>query len=575
MYRRGSNTDLTVLTQEVSSTTERPPRHRAQKQYQYQSIWSIAYEAFRTRASTLNVVVSAQPMAFLRVVYSLILMGQVLEWRDALDSMKESYLAIRCPLWSWIPLPSPAVVATVLGLTFAAALLLLLGLASRISSALILLSSLYITYVQVDRTTHDSALIVFLAFAGCFAGWGTALSVDAVLSKRGVSGGRWLARWKVLCIQLVVLTPYLQRTALKLTTDWLLRAEPVRHWLSAKGSIFGALPLPWMLAWFSLCSDVAVPLLLFQPRVKYALGFPAAVLSCLLNLAIFGLGHNLVLLLMTLLAFWTPSFDIISMTRVPVRAKQSEEDVEPGAGTPSKAQKDGGSRPNLLALCTLVGYILLQVIILATPAAWPSRQDWTEELSLCGWQHKLTSKQGWLYLAMEDPSGRVIDIVPGTDPLLSRTQTGLIPLAPPALLQYAARVSRVLAAAGRPAKSIRALSCVSLNGHRCRELYMKDVDLNPYFTLYLRATVLLPPTAVGRWVHDWESAPYCDCSAHPHSRPGLVRRSTDELQRVQGAAGLGTDLQHDDDGSMQRFVYFKPPNASAGVAEVMAYLWPG
>jgi hypothetical protein len=75
---------------------------------------------------------------------------------------------------------------------------------------------------------------------------------------------------------------------------------------------------------------------------------------------------------------------------------------------------------------------------------------------------------------------RIIDAAPEADPLLTLRSAALITASPEAGLQYAARLARVAAAAGRPLSSVHALSCFSLNGGPHRALFDATADLLPY-----------------------------------------------------------------------------------------------
>ena len=195
--------------------------------------------------------------------------------------------------------------------------------------------------------------------------------------------------------------------------------------------------------------------------------------------------------------------------------------------------------------------------------------------------------------------GRVIDVAPEADPLLGpRAAAALAAGSPSAALRYAARLARVAAAAGRPLASVRALSCFGLNGGRHRALFDATVDLlraeqpppppPPQQQQQQPAPVLAEATAgevavaaagsgsvgggggraaasaaasaasavaasasaasasaVSRWVHDHDTAPRCDPYASPRDRPGLIRRSRQELGELQAAAGLFADVAAD------------------------------
>jgi hypothetical protein len=234
----------------------------------------------------------------------------------------------------------------------------------------------------------------------------------------------------------------------------------------------------------------------------------------------------------------------------------------------------------------------------------PRRPAWTEEKFLAPWHRRLADKQGWVYFLLEEQrqpagaraparsgqhdkdgaelgnAGRVLDVAPGADPMLGRRAVTLIQSDPAAALRYAARLAGVADAAGRPLVSLRALSCFSLNGAPHRALFDATADLLPYARAAvaavaaadtpgreegkLRMSPLLGALRLGgdggggsgvsRWLHDWDTAPRCDRWAGPNDRPGLVRRTREELAELQAGAGMWLEVASDSGGGLGRAV---------------------
>ncbi|GBF90678.1 hypothetical protein Rsub_02977 [Raphidocelis subcapitata] len=256
----------------------------------------------------------------------------------------------------------------------------------------------------------------------------------------------------------------------------------------------------------------------------------------------------------------------------------------------------GGVSHSVVRVCLVAALCLWHV---ATPLCFltaPSRPAWTEEGLLAPWHRHLADKQGWIYFLLEeqqrpaDPArssadaglggaGRVLDVAPGADPMLSRRAVALVETDPAAALRYAARLAGVADAAGRPLASLRALSCFSLNGAPHRALFDATADLLPYARAAAaaaaaaagmpgrggtkpRASPLLSALGAGggggsgvsRWLHDYDTAPRCDRWAGPNDRPGLVRRTRGELAELQAGAGMWVEVASDGGGGLGRAV---------------------
>ena len=84
-----------------------------------------------------------------------------------------------------------------------------------------------------------------------------------------------------------------------------------------------------------------------------------------------------------------------------------------------------------------------------------------------------------LHVAATDADGaaREFTLVPETDPSLYADQAGHLTHEPASTLQYARHLRALFAAKGYAVASVRASSCVAVNGRPAQPLFLADVDL--------------------------------------------------------------------------------------------------
>ena len=170
-----------------------------------------------------------------------------------------------------------------------------------------------------------------------------------------------------------------------------------------------------------------------------------------------------------------------------------------------------------VAVAALHGLLPLRHLLL------PEASRWTGEGSLWAWHMKLSAKRGWLalHVAATDADGaaREFTLVPETDPSLYADQAGHLTHEPASTLQYARHLRALFAAKGYAVASVRASSCVAVNGRPAQPLFVADANLLAHADGdYLGVFALR--SGVGTFLHPWGSAAAAAC----------------DLARPQGAA---------------------------------------
>lgn len=296
-------------------------------------------------------------------------------------------------------------------------------------------------------------------------------------------------RWISLVLQLQIAIVYLFAGIAKLNADWLLNAEPLRIWLTARSGfpLVGALfDQPWLaygMSWGGAIFDLSVPFLLFARRTR-PWAYLAVIGFHLATGALFPIGiFPWVMIVGTLIFFdgedlarfgrWTSRHGI----NVGVPKRSDVAGVRQGAGArPAPAVRHAPVRAPRATAWVLVPFFLLQLLLPLRSLAYPGSVLWTEEGFRFSWRVMVAEKTGTVFFAVTDPAtGRSWEAFPGD--YLSPQQERQMAFQPDMILSFAHHLRDRLEAEGIRDPEIRALAYVSLNGRRSRLLVDPTVDL--------------------------------------------------------------------------------------------------
>lgn len=362
------------------------------------------------------------------------------------------------PGLEWIvPLPAAGMYALYAGLAVGAAAIAV-GWRTRGAAALF---GLGFTYVHlIDRATYlnhyylvslVSALLVVVPAA---ATW----SLDA--RRHGATA---VPAWAVWLLRAQLAVVYVFGAVAKCNPDWLLRAEPLRVWLSANAELplLGPwLDQPWVAYAFSyagLLFDASIaPLLLW--RRTTALAYAGVLAFHVLTAILFPIGMFPWLMVALTPVFFAPDWPRRLLRRVPAAA--------PGASLP-------GWRP---APWLAAAWILVQVAVPLRHLVYAGDLYWHEVGFRWSWQIMVMEKYGRAVFTVTDPQdGGAWTVYPGAE--LTPLQEHMMASQPDMILSYAHHLAaRFAARVGHPVQ-VRAEALVTLNGRPHAPLVDSRVDL--------------------------------------------------------------------------------------------------
>ena len=174
--------------------------------------------------------------------------------------------------FSWVPLPSPAVTTALFVATGVLGLLVALGLCYRPAVALLFVAFTYLQLVDVATYLNHYYLVSLFAALLVFIPAHRAASLDARL--RPAIRAATLPAWCTYLLRFQVAVVYVNAGLAKATADWLLHAQPLNLWLSARTGlpVVGPyLDLPGVAhvaAWAGFLFDTTIVLFLLWRRTR-------------------------------------------------------------------------------------------------------------------------------------------------------------------------------------------------------------------------------------------------------------------------------------------------------------------
>ena len=381
--------------------------------------------------------VSTRPLVQFRIAFGALLVVLVVRyfvhgWIDAQFHAPRTLFP--WPGLEWIrPWPRPW-----MHVHFAALGLLAAGLAAGLfTRACAALFCAGFTYVHlIDRTNYLNHyyLISLLTLLLAFLPLGKAGSLDVRWGL--VRGVRSFPAWVPAILRFQVGVVYVFAGLAKLQGDWLLRAQPLRLWLSTSAP--GPLAEPWAafaMSWAGAAFDLALPALLLARRTRRA-AFALAVVFHAATALLFPIGLFPWIMLACLLVF---------------------REAAPAVET--------SPRPRLVT-ALLAAYALVQVVVPLRHWMRPGDVLWTEAGFRFSWHVMIAEKTGRARFHLVHADGRrsAVDVADYLTPL----QAHVVPAQPDLLRRFIEVLREEARRRGEGPVEVEADVEVSLNGRPAR-----------------------------------------------------------------------------------------------------------
>jgi vitamin K-dependent gamma-carboxylase len=373
--------------------------------------------------------------------------------------------------FGWVPAPSPEVAWALFVVLAALGVLVAVGLLFRPAVASLFLVFTYLQLVDVATYLNHYYLISLLALLLFFVPAHRRFSLDVHL--RPALRAETTPAWVYVLLRAQVAVVYVNAGLAKATADWLLHAQPLDIWLSARtslplvGPFLDAPAVAYVASWAGFLFDTTIVLWLTWRRTR-RVAYGAVLAFHTMTWVLFpAIGMFPVIMVVAALVFFDPAWPrrLFARGLAPV----AEGPLAPPSPAPAH-------RRFALGLALASAFLALQIGAPLRTHLYSGNVSWHEQGMRFSWRVMTREKNGSVTFVVRDPrDGRTWMMPPGK--YLTRVQEREMAVQPDLILQLAHRIARDFAAAGRPGVRVYADARVSLNGRPAERFIDPEADL--------------------------------------------------------------------------------------------------
>ena len=391
--------------------------------------------------------------------------------------------------FGWVEaLPATGMYALLLGLALLS-VMIAAGLFYRASVVLFFLGFTYLQLIDVTNYLNHYYLVSLLAFLMIFLPLHRAWSLDAWLRPRIRTA--YFSAWQTYILRFQIGVVYFFAGLAKLSSDWLLHAQPLNIWLAARtgvpilGPLFGQRWVAYAMSWAGFLFDTTVVAFLLTRRARpYA--FVVLALFHAMTSLLFPIGMFPVIMTTSALIFFSPSWPrrVLRALGVGVAAGEVSAPLPSSPSSPAP-------RWAPVAVMGVVVYCALQALLPFRHLLYGTGVAWHEQGMRFAWKVMVREKNGSITYHVEDKAtGRVREVSPRK--YLTDRQEREFSGQPDLILQLGHRIARDFAAKGVDVR-VRVEAAVSLNGRPALPMIDPSVDLAQIPEGISPARWILPP----------------------------------------------------------------------------------
>lgn len=378
--------------------------------------------------------------------------------------------------FGWLPVAPLWAIYALYAALAVLALLMAAGLFYRISVALFLLGFTYAQLLDVTNYLNHYYLVVLLCAIMLLLPLHRAWSLDAW--RKPALRARTLPAWNLYLLRFQIAVVYVFAGLAKLGSDWLLHAQPLHTWLSARTEM----PLigPWLdelwvayaFSWAGFLYDTTIVLFLSMRRTR-APAYVVVLCFHTMTALLFNIGMFPFIMTLSALVFFAPDWP---RRRLPGRLIRRLDGMPLAAQPAAAPSRPGHGVGHRLGMTALGAYCALQVLIPLRHYLYPGNVLWNEEGMRFSWKVMVREKHGSVTYYVRFPdSGKELQVTPRQylDSRQEREMAGQ----PDLILQLARRIAEDFRARGMGEVEVRAEALVSLNGRPAQHMIDPTRDL--------------------------------------------------------------------------------------------------
>lgn len=362
-----------------------------------------------------------------------------------------------------------------------------LGFLYRVAMLCFVVGFSYLYLLDQAYYLNHLYLVILLGLIMLFLPANRALSDDVLIWPRIRS--ETTPAWTLWILRAQIGLVYVFAAIAKINSDWLLRGEPVRTWMSrrseslALGPWLESEPMVYAISWGGFLFDLLIVPLLLWRRTRM-LAFVALIAFHLANHYLFNIGIFPWLSIAAATLFFDPQWARAVWTALVRRRRAMKNRLSRSReGNASERRLPSQNLPSpryqTLVLSALGIYLALQVVVPFRHLLYPGNASWTEEGHTFAWRMLLRTKRGdgeFHVKAVDPDSGELVEQV-WTEFDLSPRHQNRIWTRPEMTLEYAHYLADQLRQQGYEDVEVRARVEASLNARPAQLLIDPEVNL--------------------------------------------------------------------------------------------------
>jgi hypothetical protein len=368
------------------------------------------------------------------------------------------------------------------------ALFVAIGYKYRLAIITFFLSFLYIELMDKTTYLNHYYFISILSFLLIFLPANAYFSLDAYVRKKHY---KQVPKWTIDSIKLMLVIIYLTAGLVKLNSDWLFRAMPLKIWLPSKYDLpfigENLMQQNWFhfaMSWSGMLYDLIIPFLLLYKRTRFV-AFLFVVFFHVFTRVLFPIGMFPYIMIVSALIFFDATLHhkiIFFLKKYVLKTKKTLLLVQ-------DFSYSKGKRNLLLALFSV--FFAIQILLPWRYLLYPGELFWTEEGYRFSWRVMLMEKAGSTNFKIMDLETGKYFRVNNTD-FLTSFQEKQMSYQPDFILEYAHFLGDHFTKQGHKNVGVFAESYVALNGRLSTKFIDEKVDLYQQKISFNHKTWIVP-----------------------------------------------------------------------------------
>jgi hypothetical protein len=433
---------------------------------------------------------NAAPLAIFRLFFGLMMFASILRfWANGW--IEKLYLVPKFHFsyfgFSWVK-PIGDYTYLLFIICGVSAIFVAIGYKYRVAIITFFLSFLYIELMDKTTYLNHYYFISIVSFLLIFLPANAYFSLDAFVQKKQY---KLVPKWTIDSIKLMLVIIYLTAGFVKLNSDWLFRAMPLKIWLPSKYDLpfigENLMQQNWFhfaMSWSGMLYDLVIPFLLLYKRTRFV-AFLFVVFFHVFTRVLFPIGMFPYIMIVSALIFFDARLHnkIINFIKKHIIKSKTILFLEPNFYFSKLKSK--------VILSLFAVFFAFQMLLPWRSLLYPGELFWTEEGYRFSWRVMLMEKAGSTNFKIVNLDSGASFRVNNTD-FLTSFQEKQMSYQPDFILEYAHFLGDHFTKQGHNNVGVFATSYVALNGRLSARFINEKVDLYQQKVSFTHKKWILP-----------------------------------------------------------------------------------